>query len=141
MDGIDPNLKEFSKGLPTRDNCDLTDPYEMFLWCFVALPYVRGGPLIMPMDYYQLVSKRLHDVGLMLTCENCGHTKEPTLAYRQPGPDDPDWATTPGEWLPVPTPVDEQAALAVPMMTTQQLQDLMERTQARRRELGIGDNT
>jgi Protein of unknown function (DUF2744) len=84
--------KPFNKGLPQRNNCNLDDPYEMFLWCFVALPYVNGGPLIMPIDYYQHVSKRLYDLGLRLTAE-------PILKYEPPTGLEPNWMSCAGRWV------------------------------------------
>ncbi|WP_094359899.1 phage gene 29 protein family protein [Mycobacterium marinum] len=126
---IPPDFKEFTKGLPTRDNCDLADPYEMFLWCFVALPYVNGGPLIMPINYYQFVSKRLHDLGVMLVCENCGHSKAPTLKYQPPLNTDPHFMTSPGQWVNVDAPDRDPrppAAQAVDGLISQQQVELLQ---------------
>ncbi|MGV7681579.1 phage gene 29 protein family protein [Mycobacterium kansasii] len=125
---IPPDFKEFTKGFPTRDNCDLSDPYQMFLWMFVALPYVKGGPLIMPIDYYQFVSRRLHDLGAMLQCPSCGHANAPTLKYQAPLATDPNWMTSPGKWVPVDTPdndVRPPAAKAADQLMTQQQAELL----------------
>lgn len=123
-EGLPSDFKSFPAGqLPTRETCDLDDPYQRFLWMFVALPYVSGGPLIMPIDYYQFVSKRLHDLGAMLQCPSCGHTNEPTLKYQAPLGTDPNWATAPGKWVPMSTPERDPrspAAQAVDSMVTQQ---------------------
>jgi hypothetical protein len=128
MGSLPADFKQFTKGLPTRDNCDLADPYQTFLWMHVALPYVKGGPLVMPIDYYQFVSKRLHDLGAMLVCEACGHTKEPTLKYQSPLSTEAHWATSPGQWVPTDAPERDPrtpAARAVDgLMTTQQKTEL-----------------
>jgi Protein of unknown function (DUF2744) len=87
--------------LPTIDNCDPDNPYQMFLWCFVALPMVSGAPLIMPIDYYQLVSKRLYDLGIMRKCRKCGFSIHPTLKYVPPQQTNPNMWYSPGSWEPV----------------------------------------
>jgi hypothetical protein len=83
-----PNKGDF----PLRENCDPTDPEEAFLWMFVAPPKLNGAPLMMPIEYYRLMSKRLWDLG-------CRPTEEPTLAYVPPTAADPHWATAPGNWV------------------------------------------
>lgn len=101
----------FKKGLPTRENCDLANPYEMFLWCFVGLPGLNGAPMLLPIDYYQMVSKRLYDLGVRLV-------EEPTLVYQKPDGSDPNWATSPGKWVPAEdvaagkVQLDEQTAVS-----------------------------
>jgi len=79
---------------PLRENCDPTNPETAFLWMFVAMPKLNGAPLMMPIEYYRLMSKRLWDLG-------CRPTEEPTLAYVAPSAADPHWATSPGKWVPV----------------------------------------
>lgn len=79
---------------PTRSTCDPTNPEEAFLWMFVALPHVKGAPLMLPMEYYRLVSKRLWDLG-------CRPVEEPTLEWVPPAASDPHWMTSPGRWMPV----------------------------------------
>lgn len=59
---------------------------------FVALPHVKGAPLMMPMEYYRLVSKRLWDLG-------CRPVEEPTLEWVPPAASDPHWMTSPGRWV------------------------------------------
>lgn len=89
-----------AKGVfPTRDNCDLADPQERFLWMFAALPYQNGGQFIMPIDYFRLVSERLVRLGAMLECPNCGHHNEPELEYLPPSANEPNWATSAGRWV------------------------------------------
>lgn len=126
---IPPDFKEFNKGIPTRDNCDLNDPYEMFLWMYVALPYLKGGPLMMPLDYYQFVSKRMFELGAMLKCEKCGHEKQPKLKYQRPLATDANWATSPGQWVPIDKPDRDDrrpAAIAADTLLTQQQAELFD---------------
>jgi hypothetical protein len=140
---IPPDFKQFAKGLPSRENCDLSSPYEMFLWMFVALPYAKGGPLIMPIDYYQFVSKRLYELGAMLQCPSCGHVQEPALKYQSPLSTEAHWATSPGQWVPNDVPDRDPrtpAAKAVDGLVTQQATELFKelwkrQTPAQRRAL------
>ena len=82
-----------AKGVfPTRENCDPNDPTEAFLWMFAALPGLNGGPLIMPIEYYRNVSKRLWDLGAR-------PVEEPTLEYEGPSANEPNWATSAGRWV------------------------------------------
>lgn len=106
---------------PTRDNCDPTNPEEAFLWMFAALPHVRGAPLIMPPDYYRLVSKRLWDLG-------CRPVGEPVLEWIPPSATEPHWMTSPGRWVPAGAAgrlsEDEQARQIVARMSMQQRAEL-----------------
>lgn len=88
--------KTFS-GFPTRENCDLDDPYQAFLWMLVALPYQNGAQLVFPASYLTFVSKRLWDCGARPVAE-------PTIKYQKPEDTDPNWITSPGTWVPVDTP-------------------------------------
>lgn len=78
---------------PTRENCNPNDPEEAFLWMFAALPHVRGAPLLMPVDYYRQVSKRLWELGAR-------PVEEPTLEWVAPSANEPHWLTSPGRWVP-----------------------------------------
>lgn len=106
---------------PLRENCDPTDPEEAFLWMFAALPGVKGAPLIMPIDYYRLVSRRLWELG-------CRPVEEPTLEYVRPTGNEPNWMTSAGSWVPAgqaPKRTEEQQAReAVEAMTAQQQHEL-----------------
>lgn len=77
--------------LPTRDNCDLDDPEEMFLWCLVAMPGMKGAPFPFPMEYLRLVSKRLYDCGARLT-------EDQTIWYHAPRTGDISPMFAAGEW-------------------------------------------
>lgn len=101
---FDPARYNFTKGFPTRENCDLTDPKEMFLWMMVALPGVRGAQLVMPISYNMAVSEHMHECGAQLACRACGHVAEPAKKYQAPEASEPHWMTSPGRWVPLNTP-------------------------------------
>jgi hypothetical protein len=107
---------------PTRANCDPTDPEEAFLWMFAALPHVRGAPLLMPIDYYRQVSKRLWDLG-------CRPVEEPILEWVAPSATEPHWLTSPGRWVPAgsgPKRTEEdEAREAMTKMSRQQKAELL----------------
>lgn len=115
-------------GFPTRENCNPEDPYQAFLWCLVAMPYQRGSQLVMPIEYLQLVSKRLWECGARIV-------ESPTIKYRPPTGNEPNWMTSPGTWVPVtePDPVEDPIKKAVSVLTTQQKAELL-------RELQKGDD-
>lgn len=101
---VNPNLRtknildyQFTKEFPLRENCDLDDPREMFLWMFAALPGVNGGHFILPVNYWMMVSEHLYECGARLS-------GEPMKKYRRPEANDPNWATSPGSWVPLDTP-------------------------------------
>lgn len=89
----------FPHGFPLRENCDPDDPHQAYLWALVALPGQNGGPLLMPVEYLQLVSKRLTDCFGLPRCAACGHVEEPRIKYRRPTSSDPHWMTSPGHWV------------------------------------------
>ena len=89
---IEPPGPKFPYYIPLRENCDPTNPYQAFLWMLVALPNVAGAQLLMPIDWLQLVSKRLWDLGAR-------PVEEPTLTYRAPPNMDARIAGQPGDWV------------------------------------------
>lgn len=95
-------------GFPTRENCDLDDPKQMFLWMLVALPGMRGAQMGFPVSYNMMISEHMHACGARVACENCGHTAEPTRKYQPPSATEPHWMTSPGRWVKPDTP-DVQA--------------------------------
>ncbi|PKQ59718.1 hypothetical protein B5566_02420 [Mycobacterium sp. MHSD3] len=101
---FDPSRYNFTKGFPTRENCDLADPREMFLWMMVALPGVRGAQLVMPISYNMAISEHMHECGAQLACRACGHTPDPVKKYQAPEASEPHWMTSPGRWVPLDTP-------------------------------------
>ena len=93
-----PNdFTSFPNGFPTKENCDPTNPYQAFLWMLVAMPYMKGAQLVLPVDYLQFVSKRLWDCGVR-------PVEEPTIKYQKPAATDPNWLTSPGSWVDADTP-------------------------------------
>lgn len=95
----DRKYTKFANKLPTRETCDLTDPSEMFLWMLVALPGVNGGHQAFPSSYNMLISEHFYQCGAMLTCPQCGFTKQPQKQYVPPSSEDPHWLTSPGMWV------------------------------------------
>lgn len=94
---FDPSRYNFTKGFPTRENCDLSDPREMFLWMLAALPGVRGAQLVMPVTYNMVISEHLYECGARLAAE-------PVKKYQAPAANDPHWMTSAGRWVPLDTP-------------------------------------
>lgn len=138
--GFDPKdkaFKKFANKLPTKENCDLSDPRQMFLWMLVALPGMNGGHQAMPSSYNMLVSQHLYECGAMLQCPDCGHTKEPLKQYVPPAADDPHWMTSPGKWVrPEDAPTDTVDPLddALDKLTNQQQAALLRRLKTRHEE-------
>lgn len=100
------------KGLPTRELCDLDDPREMFAWMLVAPPGLNGAPIPFPdTGYLMMLSEHFYECGAMIKCEACGHERTPEKKYRTPSTSEPNWATSPGRWVPHddPDPVREPA--------------------------------
>lgn len=89
--------------IPQRENCDLDDPEQMFWWMCVSWPELKGALAMLPFAYYRLVSKRLHDLGARLKCDNCGHMAEPTLKLRLPQTE-AHWMTGNAKWVPIDEP-------------------------------------
>ena len=96
------------------------------------MPGVNGAPLVMPIDYMQLVSKRLWDLGAR-------PVGEPTLVWLPPSGTEPNWMTTPGKWVPAESVVEvseeDRAKAALGQMTMQQKGELFEALE--RWELGL----
>ena len=107
-------------GFPTQENCDPTNPYEAFLWMLVALPYQKGAQLVMPVQYLQLISKRLWDCGARPGAEQ-------VLKYRPPTGSEPNWMTAPGRWVDVSTadPAPNPIRQAIEGLTNQQKAELL----------------
>ncbi|WP_301119762.1 phage gene 29 protein family protein [Mycolicibacterium fortuitum] len=87
------------QGFPTRANCDMSDPKQMFLWMLVALPAMRGAQLAVPVAYNMMISEHLHKCGARYACDNCGHIADPKHKYQPPATTDPHWLTSPGQWV------------------------------------------
>lgn len=75
--------------LPTRENCDPTNPEEAFLWMFVGLPGVNGASMIMGPDYYRQISKQLWELGARPAEEPIKHLENGRWVYDDPA-DEPE---------------------------------------------------
>lgn len=127
---VNPNLNgstnfadyKFTKGFPTRENCDLDNPREKFLWCLVALPGMRGASLAMPVDYLMMISEHLHECGV-------DFVRAPTKKWQPPKANDPHWMTSPGRWVSADTPDEagDPAQQALDALTRQQKAEIFER--------------
>lgn len=84
-------------GVPTRENCDLNNPREMFLWMFTAVPGLNGAQLMLPPEFFMLVSEHMYELGARIRAD-------PIKKYRPPTSSDPHWTTSPGQWVPMETP-------------------------------------
>ena len=117
---LPPDFQKFPHAFPTRENCDPTNPYQAFLWMLVAMPYQKGAQLVLPVDYLQLVSKRLWDCGVR-------PVQEPVIKYQKPLSTDPNWLTSPGSWVDPDTPNRDPRTpteKAVDNLTNQQAAEL-----------------
>jgi hypothetical protein len=130
--GFTKDRYSFKKGFPTRANCDLTDPREMFLWILVAQPGVNGAQLTMPISYNMSVSEHIWECGAMLQCPSCGYAREPEKKWLPPKSTDPHWLTSPGTWVDpkTPEPVQHPADKALAGCTDQQKAELFTRLKA-----------
>jgi Protein of unknown function (DUF2744) len=116
------DFRKFPHAFPTRENCDPTNPYQAFLWMLVAMPYMKGAQLVLPVDYLQFVSKRLWDCGVR-------PVEDPAVKYRPPLNTDANWLTSPGSWVDVDTPEQDPrrpVEKAVDELLTQQQAELVE---------------
>lgn len=103
--------------IPTRDTCDLTNPEETFLWCFVGMAHVVGAMLAFPLKWWRKVSAHLVRCGAMLTCPQCGYSKQPEVRFQLPVGDAMLGAA--GRWVPADSPeaddpLGEQLAKVAP---------------------------
>lgn len=125
---FDPTKYTFNRGFPTRENCDLNDPKEMFLWMLAALPGVRGAQLVMPVSYNMTVSEHLHECGAQLACRSCGYMADPVKKYQPPSATEAHWLTSPGRWVSLDTPdvKPHPAREVLGRMSSQQKAELLE---------------
>lgn len=75
-----PNIAFGPDTFPTRENCDLSKPDEMFLWMFIGAPKITGGALPFPTAYLRMLSEHFFELGAMIRCPNCGH-EEPSKKH------------------------------------------------------------
>ena len=71
----------------------------MYLWMFVALPGIKGAPLLLPMEFWRGVSKHIVECGGML---GGAQVKQ----YQPPTDGDAHWVTGLGTWVSMDTPIE-----------------------------------
>ncbi|QXW04002.1 phage gene 29 protein family protein [Rhodococcus globerulus] len=95
------NFNQWSKwegeGLPLRENCDLRNPRQAFLWMFTAMPGVVGAPLMLGTEYWELQSFRMWILGARPSAKA-------SLKYQPPTNAVADRWTAQGAWVPLDTP-------------------------------------
>lgn len=97
VDGVKPQPEKQRTPktfVPTRQTCNLQDPEEALLWMWVALPHVRGGPMLLSEVAHRKDSKHLWELGVR-------PVEEPILEYVPVSAAQHDWATSAGTWVPV----------------------------------------
>jgi len=85
------------QGLPLRENCDLRNPRQAFLWMFTGMPGVVGAPLMLGTEYWEMQSWRMWILGARPSAK-------PTLKYQPPKNAVADRWTAQGEWVSMETP-------------------------------------
>ena len=85
------------RGVPTRENCDLTNPRQAFLWMFTAPPGQAGAPLMMPTEYFEIMSWRLWVLGARPVAEPTQKWVPPASVTASP------WMAA-GKWVDIDTP-------------------------------------
>ncbi|MGW6121511.1 phage gene 29 protein family protein [Nocardia sp. NPDC055165] len=93
------------RGVPTRENCDLANPRQAFLWMYTAPPGQAGAPLMMPTEYFELLSWRMWVLGARPVAEPTQKWQAPVNATANP------W-TAAGKWVDVNTPEPERKTVA-----------------------------
>ncbi|CAM3535887.1 phage gene 29 protein family protein [Tsukamurella ocularis] len=79
-----PNVTFGPDTFPTRENCNLDDPEEMFLWLLVGAPMITGGALPFTTGYLRMLSKHWWELGAMIRCPECGHEPGPRKHLEMP---------------------------------------------------------
>ncbi|MGC0364998.1 hypothetical protein ABH922_002982 [Rhodococcus sp. 27YEA15] len=85
------------RGLPVRENCDLRNPRQAFLWMFTGMPGVVGAPLMLGTEYWEMQSWRMWILGARPSAK-------PTLKYQPSSNALEDRWTAQGDWVPMDTP-------------------------------------
>lgn len=93
------------RGVPTRENCDLTNPRQAFIWMFVAPPGQSGAPLMYTTDYFELLSWRMWVLGAR-------PIEEPTQKWLPPENMTANPWTAAGKWVDVTFPDPERKTVA-----------------------------
>ena len=93
------------RGIPTRDNCDLSNPRQKFLWMFTAAPGQKGAPLVMPTEYYEMQSYHMCVLGADIKAK-------PKLKWRPPNNMVANRWGASGEWVDVDDPDPPRQTMA-----------------------------
>lgn len=119
------------QGVPTRDNCDPANPRQAFLWMFTAPPGMQGAPLMMPTEYWELMSWRMWVLGAR-------PAEEPTQKWQAPVNMAANAWMAAGKWVPLDTPEPERKTLAEAMRELPQAERAAIKAEVMR-ELGLSD--
>lgn len=92
-------------GVPTRENCDPDNPRQRFLWMYTAPPGMQGAPLMLPTEWWELMSWRQCTLG-------AGIVAEPTLKWQAPIAQAASPWTAAGKWVSLDTAEPERKTLA-----------------------------
>lgn len=93
------------RGVPTRENCDLSNPRQMFLWMNTAPPGQKGAPLAMPTEWYEMQSYHMAILG-------AGLKAKPKLKYRPPNNAVANRWSAAGEWVHLDEPDPPRTTMA-----------------------------
>lgn len=94
------------QGVPTRENCDLDNPRQKFLWMYTAPPGMSGAPLMMPTEWWELVSFRQCVLGGDLVREPAQQWVPPENMTASPH-------MAAGKWVDAGTPKPERKTIAM----------------------------
>lgn len=119
------------RGLPLRETCDLENPRQAFLWMFTAMPGLKGAPLPMPTEYFELLSYHQWVLGAR-------PQHPPGLKYRPPVNMVADRWTAQGEWVGVDEPDPPRTTMADIVAKLPQ-QDRAELKELINNKLGVED--
>ncbi|MBF6291796.1 DUF2744 domain-containing protein [Nocardia farcinica] len=122
------------QGVPTRENCDLDNPRQKFLWMFTAMPGMQGAPLILPPEYWELMSWRICVLGGDLVHEP-GQKWQAPVTNMATSP----W-TAAGKWVHPDEPEPERKTIKE-MIEALPQQDRAELRAAVLDQMGLGDST
>ncbi|MGW3545901.1 translation initiation factor IF-2 N-terminal domain-containing protein [Nocardia niigatensis] len=92
-------------GVPLRENCDAQNPRQAFLWMFVAMPAMKGAPLMLPTEYWEMQSWRMWVLGAR-------PADEPTMKYQAPASVTANQWQAAGKWVSLDTPEPMRKTIA-----------------------------
>lgn len=119
------------RGVPTRENCDLDNPRQRFLWMFTAAPGQKGAPLIMPVEFWEMQSYHMCVLG-------GGIKTKPKLKWRAPNNMVANQWMAQGEWVHLDDPDPPRTTMADIVSKLPQ-QDRAELKELINSQLGVED--